>query len=71
MAKYAEHGVEVTLVTCTLGEEGEVILENLAHLAADKSDTLGEHRQTELAAAMAALGITACSAAPGAFAIQA
>ena len=58
MAKYAEHGVEVTLVTCTLGEEGEVILEDLAHLAADKSDSLGEHRQTELAAAMAALGIT-------------
>ena len=58
MAKYAEDGVEVTLVTCTLGEEGEVILEDLAHLAADKNDTLGEHRQTELAAAMNALGIT-------------
>lgn len=58
MAKYAAEGTEVTLVTCTLGEEGEVILEDLAHLAADRTDTLGAHRQTELAEAMKALGIT-------------
>ncbi|WP_314171924.1 N-acetyl-1-D-myo-inositol-2-amino-2-deoxy-alpha-D-glucopyranoside deacetylase [Streptomyces winkii] len=33
MAKYVAEGVHVTLVTCTLGEEGEVIPAELAHLA--------------------------------------
>jgi len=45
-------------VTCTLGEEGEVLLPELSHLAADKEDTLGQHRLLELAAAMAELGIS-------------
>lgn len=58
MAKYVAEGAQVTLVTCTLGEEGEVLLPELAHLAAEHEDTLGAHRQTELAAAMAELGIT-------------
>ncbi|NUP41476.1 MAG: N-acetyl-1-D-myo-inositol-2-amino-2-deoxy-alpha-D-glucopyranoside deacetylase [Streptomyces sp.] len=58
MAKYAAEGALVTLVTCTLGEEGEVIPPELAHLAADRDDTLGEHRVGELAAAMAELGVT-------------
>ncbi|MFF3438162.1 N-acetyl-1-D-myo-inositol-2-amino-2-deoxy-alpha-D-glucopyranoside deacetylase [Streptosporangium sp. NPDC002721] len=58
MAKYAAEGAHVTLVTCTLGEEGEVIPPELAHLAADRDDTLGEHRVGELAAACAALGVT-------------
>jgi N-acetyl-1-D-myo-inositol-2-amino-2-deoxy-alpha-D-glucopyranoside deacetylase len=58
MAKYAAEGALVTLVTCTLGEEGEVIPDDLAHLAADRDDTLGEHRIGELAAAMAELGVT-------------
>jgi N-acetyl-1-D-myo-inositol-2-amino-2-deoxy-alpha-D-glucopyranoside deacetylase len=58
MAKYAADGAQVTLVTCTLGEEGEVLLPELSHLASDQIDALGEHRQTELAAAMGALGIT-------------
>lgn len=58
MAKYVDEGVHVTLVTCTLGEEGEVLLPELAHLASDQEDALGEHRQTELAAAMAELGVT-------------
>ena len=40
MAKYAAEGAHVTLVTCTLGEEGEVIPPALAHLAADRDDTL-------------------------------
>ncbi|WP_435243210.1 N-acetyl-1-D-myo-inositol-2-amino-2-deoxy-alpha-D-glucopyranoside deacetylase [Streptomyces cucumeris] len=57
MAKYAAEGAHVTLVTCTLGEEGEVIPPDLAHLAADRDDTLGPHRIGELAAAMAALGV--------------
>ncbi len=58
MAKYAAEGARVTLVTCTLGEEGEVIPPALAHLAADRDDTLGAHRVAELAAAMKELGVT-------------
>jgi N-acetyl-1-D-myo-inositol-2-amino-2-deoxy-alpha-D-glucopyranoside deacetylase len=58
MAKYAAEGAHVTLVTCTLGEEGEVLVPDLVHLAADKDDALGEHRIGELADAMKALGVT-------------
>lgn len=58
MAKYADAGAQVTLVTCTLGEEGEVLLPELSHLASDQEDALGLHRREELAAAMAELGIT-------------
>jgi len=58
MAKYAARGTQVTLVTCTLGEEGEVLVPDLAHLASDKEDGLGQHRITELANAMKALGVT-------------
>jgi N-acetyl-1-D-myo-inositol-2-amino-2-deoxy-alpha-D-glucopyranoside deacetylase len=58
MAKYASEGRGVTLVTCTLGEEGEVLVPDLSHLASDKDDTLGEHRIGELTAAMAELGVT-------------
>ncbi len=58
MARYAAaDDTLVTLLTCTLGEEGEVVLPGLAHLAADQEDRLGEHRLTELAEAMAALGV--------------
>lgn len=58
MAKYAAEGRGVTLVTCTLGEEGEVLLPDLAHLAADQQDQLGQHRIAELADAMRELGVT-------------
>jgi N-acetyl-1-D-myo-inositol-2-amino-2-deoxy-alpha-D-glucopyranoside deacetylase len=58
MARYAAEGVLVTLVTCTLGEEGEVLVPGLAHLAADRDDELGAHRIGELAAAMEALRVT-------------
>jgi N-acetyl-1-D-myo-inositol-2-amino-2-deoxy-alpha-D-glucopyranoside deacetylase len=58
MASYAARGTHVTLVTCTLGEEGEVLVPELGHLASDKDDTLGEHRVTELAHAMKELGVT-------------
>src|SRR5918997_2832459 len=58
MAKYASEGVAVTLVTCTLGEEGEVLVPELAHLAADQGDQLGQHRLGELKAAMDILGVT-------------
>jgi N-acetyl-1-D-myo-inositol-2-amino-2-deoxy-alpha-D-glucopyranoside deacetylase len=58
MARYAAEGARVTLVTCTLGELGEVIPPSLAHLAAEKEDGLGEYRIGELAAACAELGVT-------------
>ncbi|ORT61190.1 N-acetyl-1-D-myo-inositol-2-amino-2-deoxy-alpha-D-glucopyranoside deacetylase [Streptomyces sp. CB03238] len=58
MAKYAAEGAQVTLVTCTRGEEGEVIPPALAHLAPDREDRLGPHRVGELAAAMKELGVT-------------
>jgi N-acetyl-1-D-myo-inositol-2-amino-2-deoxy-alpha-D-glucopyranoside deacetylase len=58
MAKYAAAGARVTLVTCTLGEEGEILVPALAHLAADRDDGLGAYRITELEAAMAALGVS-------------
>ncbi|MFD3414329.1 N-acetyl-1-D-myo-inositol-2-amino-2-deoxy-alpha-D-glucopyranoside deacetylase [Streptomyces cyaneofuscatus] len=58
MARYAAEGAHVTLVTCTLGEEGEVIPPALAHLAADRDDALGPHRVGELAGAMKELGVT-------------
>lgn len=58
MAKYVASGAGVTLVTCTRGEEGEVLLPGLSHLASDKEDALGDHRITELAAAMEELGVS-------------
>jgi N-acetyl-1-D-myo-inositol-2-amino-2-deoxy-alpha-D-glucopyranoside deacetylase len=58
MAMYAALGAQVTLITCTRGEEGEVLIPELTHLAAHESDTLGDHRVVELADAMTALGVT-------------
>jgi N-acetyl-1-D-myo-inositol-2-amino-2-deoxy-alpha-D-glucopyranoside deacetylase len=58
MARYVAEGAHVTLVTCTLGEEGEVLVPELTHLAADQTDQLGRHRIGELAAAMDELGVT-------------
>ena len=57
MAKLAEEGVQVTLITCTKGEEGEVLVPDLAHLASHAEDNLGEQRVLELAAAMRELGV--------------
>jgi N-acetyl-1-D-myo-inositol-2-amino-2-deoxy-alpha-D-glucopyranoside deacetylase len=57
MAHYAADGARVTLVTCTLGEEGEIHVPALAHLEAAEADQLGGYRLTELAAACAALGV--------------
>ena len=58
MAKYAAEGRGVTLVTCTAGEMGEILVPELEHLAADRDDGLGELRRGELDAAMAELGVT-------------
>jgi N-acetyl-1-D-myo-inositol-2-amino-2-deoxy-alpha-D-glucopyranoside deacetylase len=57
MAKYNAEGAQVVLVTCTLGEEGEVIPDELRYLASDKENRLGEFRIGELAGACAALGV--------------
>ena len=58
MARYVDEGVGVTLVTCTAGEMGEVLVPDLAHLAYDEKGGLGEHRRGELVEAMAVLGVT-------------
>ena len=58
MARYVEEGTGVTLVTCTGGEMGEILVPELEHLAADKDDTLADERQVELANAMKELGVT-------------
>lgn len=58
MAKYVEDGAQVTLITCTAGEEGEVLVPELAHLASSDQDGLGVHRVGELAEAMKILGVT-------------
>lgn len=57
MAKYAAEGARVTLVTCTRGELGEILVPGLAHLASDREDRLGEHRALELRDAMKQLGV--------------
>ncbi len=58
LAGAAASGVQVTLLTATLGEQGEVIGEELQGLTADHADQLGGYRLTELRAACAALGIS-------------
>ncbi len=58
MAHYAAEGAKVTLVTCTLGEEGEIHVPALAQLEAAQADQLGGYRLTELAKACASLGVT-------------
>jgi N-acetyl-1-D-myo-inositol-2-amino-2-deoxy-alpha-D-glucopyranoside deacetylase len=58
MARYAAEGAAVTLVTCTLGEEGEVLVPELVHLGAEHDDDLGPTRLVELTRAMDALGVT-------------
>lgn len=57
MAAYVAAGAGVTLVTCTRGEEGEVLVPALSHLASHERDELGTHREVELANAMAELGV--------------
>ncbi|OBA83743.1 N-acetyl-1-D-myo-inositol-2-amino-2-deoxy-alpha-D-glucopyranoside deacetylase [Mycobacterium sp. 1164966.3] len=56
IAHYAARGADVRVVTCTLGEEGEVIGERWAALAVDQADQLGGYRVGELTEALRALG---------------
>src|SRR6476659_9936712 len=58
MARYAAEGASVTLLTCTLGEEGEILVPDLEQLAAGQADQLGGYRIGELRAAMSALGVS-------------
>ncbi|WP_040869695.1 N-acetyl-1-D-myo-inositol-2-amino-2-deoxy-alpha-D-glucopyranoside deacetylase [Nocardia exalbida] len=55
IAHYRRRGVPVTVLTCTLGEEGEVIGDEWALLAAQHADQLGGYRVLELTRALAAL----------------
>lgn len=57
IAHYVNRGADVRVVTCTLGEEGEVIGEALAQLAVDGADQLGGYRIAELSSALAHLGV--------------
>lgn len=60
IARYcSDPDTAVTVVTCTLGEEGEIIPRELALLGAQHADQLGGYRIGELAAALAALGAPA------------
>jgi N-acetyl-1-D-myo-inositol-2-amino-2-deoxy-alpha-D-glucopyranoside deacetylase len=56
IAHYRGRGDRVVVVTCTQGEQGEVIPPELAQLVAERDDTLAATRRDELAAALAALG---------------
>ena len=58
MARYVAEGVGVTLVTCTGGEMGEILVPELEHMAADRDDTLADQRKIELDNAMKALGVS-------------
>lgn len=58
MALYADRGAKVTLVTCTRGEEGEILVPGLSHLSSRSDDQLGAHREIELALAMKELGVS-------------
>ncbi len=58
MAGYLAQGAAVTLITCTRGEEGEVLVPELLHHSAKHDNTLGTYREGELADAMRELGVT-------------
>ena len=57
IARYVALGAQVQVITCTLGEEGEVIGEQWAQLAVDHADQLGGYRIAELTAALRELGV--------------
>ena len=57
IATLIDRGAEVTVLTCTRGERGEVIPADLEYLL-DSREALGDYREGELLAALAALGVT-------------
>ena len=58
IARYAAAGAEVSVLTCTLGEEGEIIGDQWALLGVDAADQLGGYRIGELTAALNHLGVS-------------
>jgi len=58
IAHHVARGDDVHVLTCTLGEEGEVIPARLAHLEGAPGDPLAAHRREELRGAMEVLGVT-------------
>ncbi|MCU1425462.1 MAG: mycothiol biosynthesis protein [Microbacteriaceae bacterium] len=56
LAVLVDRGAEVTVLTCTRGEQGEVIPDSLQYLLQDTA-ALAAYRELELSAAMAALGV--------------
>jgi N-acetyl-1-D-myo-inositol-2-amino-2-deoxy-alpha-D-glucopyranoside deacetylase len=58
LAHHVARGDDVHVLTCTLGEEGEVIPPELAHLEGAEGDPLAAHRREELRGAMEVLGVT-------------
>jgi N-acetyl-1-D-myo-inositol-2-amino-2-deoxy-alpha-D-glucopyranoside deacetylase len=57
IAHYVARRAEVHVVTCTLGEEGEVIGDRYSQLTVDAADQLGGYRIGELTTALRALGV--------------
>src|ERR1700755_423190 len=57
IAHYVASGADVHVVTCTLGEEGEIIGDRYAQLGVDAADQLGGYRIGELPGALPALGV--------------
>ena len=57
LADLAARGADVLVVTCTLGEEGEVIGEPYQQLTVDHADQLGGFRIRELQESLAAMGV--------------
>jgi N-acetyl-1-D-myo-inositol-2-amino-2-deoxy-alpha-D-glucopyranoside deacetylase len=58
IARYAGQGAQVTVLTCTLGELGEILVPELGELEAQRGDQLGGYRMLELERAMTALGVS-------------
>lgn len=55
MARYVHEGAQVTLVTCTLGELGEILVPEWQSWTPEQ---LGEHRKLEIAKALQVVGVT-------------
>lgn len=64
LAQAVARGATATVVTCTLGEEGEVIGEPMQQLVVDEADQLGGYRYFELVAALAELGVNGADHQP-------
>lgn len=64
IAAAARSGASVSVVTCTMGELGEVIGAPYQELVADKADQLGGFRVAELRSALRALGANGPDNAP-------